>query len=119
MINLTLKGEPKSTNHIYKMTCRGRFASMYMSKEGKALKEDYQWQIKSQYKGKLLTGVLSIALELHFKTLRKADWDNFNKIVMDACTSIVWVDDSQIRKATVSKHYDKNNPRIEIQINEI
>lgn len=55
-MEFVLKGNPQSTQHIYGMTCRGRFATRYMTAKGKALKEDYQWQLKSQYKKKPLTG---------------------------------------------------------------
>jgi len=49
-LELTLKGSPQSTNNIYRSVGH----RVYMTAKGKALKEDYQWQLKSQYKGKLL-----------------------------------------------------------------
>lgn len=116
-MKLTLLGEPKSTSHIYKFTCRGSFPSMYMSAQGKALKEDYQWQAKSQCKGvKPLTGDVKLEVKLYFGTKRKCDIDNFNKICYDALTGIVWEDDSQIIKVTTEKFFDKTNPRIELTI---
>tara|TARA_R110000868_G_scaffold99181_3_gene273063 strand:+ start:264 stop:626 length:363 start_codon:yes stop_codon:yes gene_type:complete len=118
MIKITLKGSPQSTNAIYKTMCRGNFPNRYMSPKAKSLKEDYMWQIKSQYKGKLLAGSLRIAVGLYFGTKRISDWDNFHKLSMDACTGLVWVDDSQIQEAHVIKHYDKENPRIELSIEE-
>jgi hypothetical protein len=45
---IILKGDPKSTQHIYRATCRGRFPTSFMTAEGKALKEAYQWEAKSQ-----------------------------------------------------------------------
>jgi Holliday junction resolvase RusA-like endonuclease len=36
---------------------------------------------------------------------------------MDALTGIVYKDDSQIEQGFVTKYYDKENPRIEIEIN--
>lgn len=116
MVTITLKGEPKSTSHIYKMTCRGKFASMYMSAQGKAIKTDYAWQAKQQFRKKLITGDIEIIIALYFGTKRKCDWDNFHKLSMDALTGIVWKDDEQIQRATVEKYYDKSNPRIEINI---
>jgi len=119
MIHITLLGEPLSTGSIYRSVCRGKFATVYMSKAGKDLKEDYQWQIKSQYKGRLLSGDLSIDVKIVYGTRRKADWDNFHKLSMDACTGLIWVDDSQIQEAHVYKLYNKENPRIELLIKEI
>lgn len=118
-ISITLLGEPKSTSHVYKMTCRGRFATMYMDQMGKALKEDYKWQVKSQFKKKPLKGSLEIWIILYFGTKRRCDWDNFHKLSMDALTGMVWEDDEQILEAHVSKRYDKGKPRIEIEIIEM
>ena len=118
-IHLILKGEPKSTQRIYMMTCRGRFATMYMSKFGKDRKEDYKQQIRSQYKGKPLKGNIKLTLIIFFGTKRKSDWDNFNKLVCDSLSGLVYEDDSQIIDGRVIKNYDKVNPRIEVEIQEL
>lgn len=114
---ITLKGNPQSTNNIYKTICRGSFPTRYMVARGKELKEDYQWQIKLQMKGmSMFTCPLRVAIQLYHGTKRKSDWDNFHKLSMDAMSGLVYEDDSQIQFATVSKGYDKENPRIEIDI---
>jgi Holliday junction resolvase RusA-like endonuclease len=87
-----------------------------MSAEGRALKEQYHWEAKSQWKGKPLEGDVELTIDLFFGTKRRADWDNFHKLSMDALTGVVYLDDSQVVKATVTKHYDKARPRIEIKI---
>ena len=89
---------------------------MYMSKEGKTIKLDYQKQIKEQYKDKPITEDLKIAVELWFGTKRKSDIDNFSKLVFDACSGLLWEDDSQIVEANFIKGYSKENPRIEIKL---
>ena len=119
MNTIVLKGEPKSTSHIYKITCRGRFASMYLSAQGKAIKIDYGWQIRQQWKKQPLKGNVEIIIALYFGTKRKCDWDNFHKLSMDAMTGLVYVDDSQIIRATVEKFYEKGNGRIEIDVYEL
>lgn len=116
-MDFILKGNPQSTNHIYKTTCRGKFASVYMSKEGKDLKQSYQWQIKSQYKGKPKTGDIDLRIELFFGDNRKRDIDNYNKILLDAFTGILWEDDSQIQSLLIVKNKDIKNPRIELTVN--
>ena len=90
-----------------------------MSKDGKDLKESYQWQIKSQYKGKPLSDDVEVHISIYFGTKRKCDWDNFHKLSMDSLTGMVLEDDSQIQIAHVRKHYCKENPRIEIIIDKI
>jgi|ETNvirnome_2_300_1030623.scaffolds.fasta_scaffold104731_2 Holliday junction resolvase RusA-like endonuclease len=114
-MKIVLKGNPKSTQSIYKAAHK-RVTIMYMTHEGKALKEDYQWQAKSQYKGPMLTKELDIDIKLYFKDKRVRDWDNYHKLSMDALTGIVWKDDSLIQRATVEKFIDKTNPRIEMII---
>ena len=118
-MTITLLGEPKSTSHIYHYHCKFGRPSGYMTAEGKALKESYQWQAKSQWHKKPLTGPLQIAIQLYHGTKRKTDWDNFHKLSMDALTGIVWEDDSQVQEANVQKHYDPQNPRIVITLNEL
>jgi Holliday junction resolvase RusA-like endonuclease len=116
-MNIILLGEPKSNQKIYKITSRGRFASMYMSKEGKSIKKSYKTQSKLQWANKLILDDVSVEIKLYFGTKRKCDIDNFGKLLFDSLTGIVWEDDSQIQKMIVEKHYDKINPRIEIKIN--
>lgn len=113
-MEITLKGNPQSTNHIYKSVCRGRFASVYMSEAGKKLKKSYQDQLKKQYKGKPKKGDIDLRIEIFFGDKRVRDIDNYNKLVLDACSKILWVDDSQIQSLLLIKNYDNKNPRCEI-----
>ena len=118
-MEIILQGEPRSTGSIYRSRVLGKFASTYMTHEGKSLKESYQWQAKSQYKGKLLEGDIKLQIKLYFGTKRKCDIDNFNKLSFDSLTGIVWKDDSQVQELTIKKGYDKSNPRIELTIQEL
>lgn len=113
-----LKGNPISTGSIYKTMCRGNFPSTYMTPKGKELKESYQWQIKAQYRGKPKTTDIDLRVELFFGNERIHDIDNYNKILLDAFTGILWEDDSQIQSLLIIKNKDKLNPRIEIQVND-
>lgn len=110
-MELILKGNPQSTNNIY----RHAGNRVYMTAKGKTLKEDYQWQIKSQYKGKPLKKDLDLRIELFFGDNRKRDIDNYNKILLDSFSGILIVDDSQIQSLLIIKNKDIKNPRIEIQ----
>jgi Holliday junction resolvase RusA-like endonuclease len=87
-----------------------------MTPAGKALKEQYQWEAKAQWKGKPLEGDIEVSVTLYFGTKRKADLDNFNKLSLDALTGIAYEDDSQIAKLTIERGYDKARPRIEISV---
>ena len=114
-MKITLLGNPLSTNSIYKH--HGKIS--YMSKEGKELKISYQFQAKSQYHGELLKGELSVIIQLFFGDKRKRDYDNYGKLLNDSLQGIIFKDDSQIMLATISKDFSKENPRIEIEINEL
>lgn len=114
-MKLILSGEPKSTQHIYKASCQGNFTRVYMTAEGKALKEQYQWEAKSQWREAPLTGDIEVSITLYFGTKRRVDIDNFNKLSLDALTGIVYEDDSQIARLHIARAYDKARPRIEIE----
>ena len=87
-----------------------------MTYEGKALKEQYQWEAKSQWRGAPLTGELKLSVRFFFGTKRKADLDNFNKLWQDALSGIVYEDDSQIGELHLYRDYDKLKPRIELEV---
>lgn len=90
-----------------------------MTPEGKALKEQYQWEARSQWKGKPLDGDIEVSITLYFGTKRRADLDNFNKLSLDALTGIAYLDDSQIAGLHLKRGYDKMRPRIEISVTDM
>ena len=113
---ITLTGKPISTNSLYRYRCQGNFPRMYMTAKGKDLKEQYFYEAKSQWKKKPLEGDVTVNVILYFGDKRKHDIDNYNKLVLDSLTGIVYFDDEQIQELNVIKQYDKENPRIEITI---
>lgn len=116
IVTILLTGEPKSTNNLYRAACRGRFPTTYMTPEGKAIKEQYQWEAKSQWKSPILAADLSVTVRFFFKTHRRRDLDNQNKLILDALTGIVYEDDSQIAELHLIRGYDKARPRIELTV---
>jgi Holliday junction resolvase RusA-like endonuclease len=91
----------------------------YLVNKGKELREDYQLQARQQWKGEPLKCPISVVIDTYHNNHRLNDWDNFHKLSMDALTGICYEDDSQIEQAIVTKHYDKEFPRIEIEIIQI
>jgi Holliday junction resolvase RusA-like endonuclease len=55
------------------------------------------------------------ALNGQIRPTGKPDWDNVGKSACDALNKIVWNDDSQIVRATVSKRYS-DRPRLRIEV---
>src|SRR4051812_46818361 len=106
-MKLILSGEPKSTQHIYQSQCRGGYPSVYMTTEGKVLKQQYQWEARSQWKGPPMKGDVEVSVTFYFGTKRRADLDNFNKLWADALSGIVYEDDSQIAVLHLHRAYDR------------
>ena len=115
-MKITLLGKPISSQNAYWQSGKIRF----MKPIAKQTKESYILQAKNQYKGSPLSDNLSIYIRLYFPDKRVRDWDNWHKISMDSLTWIVWVDDSQVKLATIQiMEIDKLNPRIELIIDKI
>lgn len=113
---IVLKGEPKSTQHIYKIARFGSRSGIIMTTEGKTLKEDYGWQAKAQWRGEPLPNRIALDIRIFFKTRGKRDLDNFQKLSLDSLTGIVFNDDSQIDDLRIRRAHDPKNPRIEITV---
>ena len=93
---------------------------VYMTKEGKRIKDNYYWQAKKQWQEeKPLKGGLEVEVLLYFGDKRERDIDNYNKIWQDALEGVVFENDKQIEKMTIIKKYDAKNPRIEVFIKKI
>lgn len=112
MVHIIISGTPPTTNTLY----RHHGHVTYMTAKGKEYKEMFYWEVKSQYKGKLVDSDVSVVIEFYFKDNKKRDLDNFLKCVLDSCTGILWKDDSQIQELTLRKFVDKKNPRVELFI---
>lgn len=113
MIKLTIQTLPVSTNHLY-IFFRGHRT---LSKRGRENKEAIGWEVRSQYHGKPLQAPLGVEIQLYWPTRRNHDIDNI-KGLLDSCTGILWKDDGQIVELHLTKHYDKGNGRVEMQVTE-
>lgn len=87
-----------------------------MKKEAHKLKEKRQEEVKKQWEWWVLDYELWIAIRYYHWDRRIRDIDNYWKLVLDCMTGIVYEDDSQIRHMYLSKYFDKENPRVEIDI---
>jgi Holliday junction resolvase RusA-like endonuclease len=50
--------------------------------------------------------------------MKRADGDNLEKLIFDACNGICWKDDGQIVRGIWEKYQDKLNPRTEVIVAE-
>lgn len=70
---------------------------------------------------KSISGVKKNSAALQNETMRpvaKPDVDNYAKGIKDACTGIIWKDDSQVVELLVRKFYSMN-PRAVVKVREI
>ena len=112
MVELELSVIPPSVNTLWINKHKGR----YKSKRGKEFEEIATYELKKQYKGKVMTGRLGVEIWLYFKTRSKRDIDNYNKAILDCLKGIVIEDDELIDNLTVHKikGYGKDKVCIEI-----
>lgn len=111
-LHLTIKGSPVSVNSLYANSGRKRILTW----AGKAAKHDFEWQVRQQYKGVILTGDCKVEIVAYYKDNRRRDIDNGLKMVLDSLTGIVLKDDSQISDLHIQKRLDKESPRVELDL---
>jgi Holliday junction resolvase RusA-like endonuclease len=90
---------------------------VFMSKNVRDAKDDIGWETREQYRGEPLAGPLKVEIRLYWPDRRKHDVDNI-KALLDALNGILWLDDGQIMDLHTTKAFDKEDPRVEMQISE-
>lgn len=108
-IEVVFKIEPKPKARP-RMTRSGH---TYTPKETKDFENALKLAFKSAYKGKPLTGPVSIDCELFFTRPKKSkydypskcDADNCFKAVADALNGLAWIDDRQLCSIVIEKAF--------------
>ncbi len=75
------------------------------------LTEMVRRRIESRFRGEV-----SITVACFFPDARRRDGDNVLKAVQDALNGLLWVDDCQVRSATVRTAIDRACPRTEVSV---
>jgi len=113
-IKIIIEGKPFSVNQQY---IRKKGAAKYiLSNEARSYGDQVGWQVKMQYRGRILTEDLEVSYYYYFNNHLRRDHLNFQKILNDRFNQIVWQDDSQILASHHYTCFDKSNPRIEVFI---
>ena len=94
---------------------------MYQPARNVEYREVIQCQARLAMKGAApLLGALTVRVKLYRKSSPTArnygDVDNHLKGILDALTGIVFADDAQIVQCVVTKHKEREKPRVEIEI---
>lgn len=82
-----------------------------------------EWELRCQQEAMVamvgrgpFEGYVAFSMVFYRANLRRVDYDNLVKAASDAFNGIVWRDDSQVVAALPIKGFDKNNPRVEVQV---
>lgn len=73
-------------------------------------------EAKSQWRQPLITDPIALHVHFYFQTKRRRDLDNQNKLILDALTGVVYGTTARSTSCTLYRHYDKENPRIEVDL---
>ena len=112
-IRLTLP-YPPSTNRYWRTTKRG---TTYVSPEAKAYKAEVGWLAKAAGV-EPLTGDLFVTAQV-YRPRKAGDLSNRQKVLEDALQGFAYLDDNQIAGYYFTRHDDKDNPRVEIVIEQM
>ena len=75
--------------------------------------------ICKEQKYKTLTGEIDLSIGIYFGRRGRNDIDGRLKALLDVLTVAgVYEDDSQVYSMLVNKYYDKDNPRVEVDVRE-
>lgn len=85
-----------------------------LSREARSYKQTSALQALQQGV-KVQEGPLCVSLNI-FRPQRRGDIDNVAKGLLDSLNGIAWTDDSQIVEMHLFRNDDKNDPRIEVNV---
>ena len=113
MIEYTIPGHPMSVNHMYGSSKNGR---RFLKKEGKTWKENIALECLSKFGRINSTEPIIVQVIYFFPDNHRRDVTNCDKILLDALSGVLYVDDSQTQCAVLHKFVDKKNPRTIIRL---
>ena len=96
--------------------------AMYLNIHGRGRIKSPRYRVFEQECGQyipkeFMNGDLDVEVNFYFPTKRRADVDNFAKSLLDTLVKYrLMNDDSQIKRLTLEKFYDKGKPATVIQI---
>ncbi len=111
MISLTLPWPPSA--NVYYRNFRGR---MVISAAARAYREQCGWQAVAAGVTSPLVGNYAVTSHFYFPYPVKGDLSNREKVLFDALNKIVWIDDGYEVEGHRFRHYDKLNPRVELEV---
>jgi len=119
-IAFTVQGNAVTKSNAHGMTGKSGRMVMFVPKKYK----DYEKAIKAEAAQamqnanmKPFTGDCIMLLRYYYDTRRLRDVQNLPKSTCDALNEIVYEDDNQVKRMIdMGKFFDKENPRVEIEV---
>lgn len=115
-INVSIPGEPLSKQ-------RPRFSisksgQVYTPRQTRESEEWIGWRIKEAYRELIPDDLICFGVRIIFYQgdHQRRDIDNMSKLIFDACTGVVWKDDSQVIELISHVFRDNENPRTDLCI---
>ena len=106
-------------NHRLMPVVRGKRAFLITAPEYRLAKREAELRIAAQWRSRMLEGDVSLHAVLWVPDKRKRDALNYAKFCCDVMTGIVFADDAQVVRALWEKKLDRENPRVELEIEEM
>jgi len=103
--------EPPSAN-VYWRSNRGR---THVSDEGVAYREAVAWRLRAFRLPPAPSVPVAVTIRWH-RGRKSGDLDNRIKPLLDALKGFAFVDDKQVVEIHASRHEDKRNPRVEVEV---
>jgi len=95
-VHCTIEGEPISKQRP--RMSKAKSGRVYTPRQTREAEEWIGWQIKAAYRELLLDSDTAFGVRVLFyqSDQQRRDLDNMIKLILDACTGLVWQDDSQV-----------------------
>ena len=108
---LHFKTLPLTTNHMY---IQGR-GYRFVNPKVRDRKLEIAKEAMAQFSGEPVDDVIQVKIALRWPTRANHDVDNI-KMLLDALTGILWVDDGLIVDLRITKEYNKENPGVTVEV---
>lgn len=116
-LKIEMEEEAPSINHVWRRAYIHGIPRTYMTQKGREFKERLSNIVPKDFIP--IEKDCRVDIKLTFPTKRKSDIDNRLKVILDGLNNKAYIDDSQITELHVYKTYEKNKPRIEIEVIEL
>lgn len=115
--SFTIPGQPRSKGRPRTFTWKGRIIT---KTPDDTKKYEKVVRLSAQAAGcQRIVGGVMLRAHFYLENLRRVDVDNLIKAIKDALKGVAWNDDSQVVEMIVTKHLDRERPRVEVWIDSV